>query len=129
MKIGKFAKEAGLNKDTIRYYEKIELIHPEIIGTHRNYTEDDIVMIDIIVKLKRNGFRLAEIKKMFELTEGMDENQKLGHEHMAKIHELQEMFKQKSQDMLEREKEIAEIKAVLKKATSKIDYLLKQNTI
>ena len=37
MKIGEFATCTGLSKDTIRYYEKIDLLHPEIKNKHREY--------------------------------------------------------------------------------------------
>jgi len=39
MKIGEFALCTGLSKDTIRYYEKINLLHPALKNNQREYNE------------------------------------------------------------------------------------------
>ena len=64
MKIGEFAICTGLSKDTIRYYEKMNLLHPEINHKHRNYNKEDIDTVEAILKLKQTGFSLQEIKML-----------------------------------------------------------------
>lgn len=54
MKIGEFAISTGLSKDTIRYYEKINLLHPEVKNKHREYNKQDVVIIETILKLKED---------------------------------------------------------------------------
>lgn len=127
MKIGEFSKVVGLSKDTIRYYEKIGLIKPEVINSHRNYTEEELDNLDTIVKLKRNGFSLDEIKRMFHLTENVKKGQKINNEELTRLMELKAMFSKKYEEMLEREREITEIKAVLERANSKIEYINRLN--
>lgn len=77
MKIGEFADITGISKDTIRYYEKMDLLHPEIINKHRQFNKHDIDVIETILKLKQTGFSLQEIKMLFKWSENTDQNKKL----------------------------------------------------
>lgn len=64
--IGELAKELNLNKETIRYYEKIGILNSpkrESNG-YRYYSEDDRQMLLCIRIAKEYGFTLMEIKKM-----------------------------------------------------------------
>lgn len=49
MKIGEFAICTGLSKDTIRYYEKMNLLQPEIKNKHRYYNKKDIDTVEAIL--------------------------------------------------------------------------------
>ncbi len=67
--IGKLANEANLNIETIRYYERIELLPyaKRNSSGYRFYTEDDIKRLHFIALAKRHGFSLKEIKELLEL--------------------------------------------------------------
>lgn len=67
--VGKLAKEANLNIETIRYYERIELLPyaKRNSSGFRYYTEDDINRLHFIALAKRHGFSLKEIKELLEL--------------------------------------------------------------
>ncbi|MBS4201745.1 MerR family transcriptional regulator [Bacillus sp. FJAT-49732] len=123
MKIGVFSKKVGLNIDTIRYYEKIGLIKPTIVNSHRQYSNEDVDDINTIIKLKRNGFTLLEIKAMFDLSNEVDN----GSNDVNNLFQLKEMFTEKYHDMVQREKQILEIKQVLKRAIGKLDSVLDGN--
>lgn len=64
MKIGEFAICTGLSKDTIRYYEKMNLLQPEIKNKHRYYNKKDIDIVEAILKLNKRDF-LSKKSKCF----------------------------------------------------------------
>ena len=67
--IGKLAKETNLNIETIRYYERLELMPEPSRNSsgYRNYSEEDIKRLHFIALAKRHGFSLKEIKELLEL--------------------------------------------------------------
>lgn len=65
-KIGQVAKELAVNADTLRYYEKIQLLN-NIKRTEtglRLYAEIDITRIIFIKEAQKVGFSLEEIKQL-----------------------------------------------------------------
>ncbi|MFB7159110.1 MerR family transcriptional regulator [Lysinibacillus sp. NPDC056232] len=113
IKISEFATCTGLSKDTIRYYEKMGLLHPEINNKHREYNEDHIEIISTILKLKQCGFSLQEIKILFEWSQNTDENDELTEAEIQNLQKMKILFQNKYKQMIQREKEIKQIKQVL----------------
>ena len=70
MKIGELARKAGLNAQTIRYYER-EGILPEprrrYDSGYREYEEDALQRLLFIKQAKNAGFKLSDVKQLFEL--------------------------------------------------------------
>ncbi|MCP9613180.1 MerR family transcriptional regulator [Levilactobacillus brevis] len=60
--IGEFSKITGLSTDTIRFYEKKELLHPQR-GTRRlrQYTLAQVEHVALLLRLKAAGFTLDEV--------------------------------------------------------------------
>ncbi|WP_342543956.1 MerR family transcriptional regulator [Lysinibacillus sp. FSL K6-4013] len=127
MKIGEFAICTGLSKDTIRYYEKMNLLHPEINHKHRNYKKEDIDTVEAILKLKQTGFSLQEIKMLFDWSGNIDQNKKLTKEETQNLLEIKVIFQEKYEQMLQREHQIKQIKQVLLNIDNKIKQLLEKN--
>lgn len=127
MKIGEIAERTGLSKDTIRYYEKIDLLQPKIQHKQRTYSEEDIVKVDTVVKLKQNGFSLLEIKMLFDWSQNMDKDKELTKEEIEKLILLKETFQNKYTQMLHKEEQIKQIKQVLLRADHKLEWLLEKN--
>lgn len=127
VKIGEFAERTGISKDTIRYYEKIGLLHPELKNNHRDYNNDEIILIETIVTLKQTGFSLLEIKMLIEWSKNMDQNKKLTQEEIQNVLQIKEIFQDKYVQMLQKENNIKQIKQVLLKADHKIEQLLHRN--
>src|SRR5688572_13449920 len=74
MTIGRLAKEAGVNIDTIRYYERNGLI-PEPVrraSGYREYEVADVRRLRFIVRAKDLGFTLAEIAELLSLSADRD---------------------------------------------------------
>jgi MerR family transcriptional regulator, copper efflux regulator len=66
MTIGRLAKQAGVNIDTIRYYERNGLI-PEPtrrLSGYREYGLTDVARLRFILRAKDLGFTLAEIGEL-----------------------------------------------------------------
>jgi len=73
--IQEVAQATGLSAHTLRYYERVGLIHP--IGreenTHRRYTADDVGWIDFLTKLRATGMSIKDMQKYAELQRRGDE--------------------------------------------------------
>jgi MerR family transcriptional regulator, repressor of the yfmOP operon len=124
LKISEFAEITGLSKDTIRYYEKMDLLHPEMKGMHREYNKQNIESIEVILKLKQTGFSLQEIKMLFEWSHNTDQNKKLTNEELQNLLKIQVIFQEKYKQMEQKEAQIKQIKQVLKQANNKMEQLL-----
>ena len=69
------AEATGLSAHTLRYYERVGLIHPidREQNTHRRYTADDVGWIDFLTKLRATGMSIKEMQKYAELQRRGDE--------------------------------------------------------
>lgn len=65
--IGELCDEFGVTARALRFYEDEELIAPERRGTQRLYTDRDRARLAWILRGKRVGFSLAEIKELLDL--------------------------------------------------------------
>ncbi|USD98811.1 MULTISPECIES: MerR family transcriptional regulator [Vibrio] len=66
-KISELAKEFDITTRSIRFYEDMGLIQPERKGSMRVYQRRDRVRLKLILRGKRLGFSLAEIRDLLEL--------------------------------------------------------------
>lgn len=70
MKIGELAEKAGINPQTIRYNER-EGILPQprrrYDSGYREYEEDALRRLLFIKQAKNAGFKLSDVKQLFEL--------------------------------------------------------------
>ncbi|MBU2896250.1 MerR family DNA-binding transcriptional regulator [Vibrio hepatarius] len=66
-KISDLAKEFDITTRSIRFYEDMGLIQPERKGNMRVYQRRDKVRLKLILRGKRLGFSLAEIRDLLEL--------------------------------------------------------------
>lgn len=65
------AEKANINIETLRYYEKIQLINPpdRTENGYRIYPEEVINKINFIKSARECGFTLEEIKELFQISE------------------------------------------------------------
>ncbi|OLQ71305.1 MerR family transcriptional regulator [Photobacterium proteolyticum] len=66
-KISDLAKEFNITTRSIRFYEDVGLLHPSRNGNTRVYKRRDKIRLKLILRGKRLGFSLAEIRELFEL--------------------------------------------------------------
>ncbi len=69
--IGQLARSAGVNVETVRYYQRVGLIReparPQ--GGFRRYPQEAVGRIRFIKRAQRLGFRLQDIAELMELGE------------------------------------------------------------
>ena len=65
--IGELAAEFGVTSRALRLYEEEGLLNPIREGTRRIYRERDRVRLRLILRGKRLGWSLAEIRESFDL--------------------------------------------------------------
>jgi MerR family transcriptional regulator, copper efflux regulator len=74
MKIGELAGHAGVNVQTVRYYERRDLLpEPERTASgYREYDADDLRRLRFILRAKELGFTLTEIRDLLGLRASTD---------------------------------------------------------
>lgn len=66
--ISELAKEFEISTRTIRYYEEVGLLSPKRTSSNqRIFTKKDRAKLKLILRGKRLGFSLEEIKEMIEM--------------------------------------------------------------
>jgi MerR family mercuric resistance operon transcriptional regulator len=89
--IGAFAKVAGVNVETIRFYQRKGLL-PEPdkpYGSIRRYGEADVTRVRFVKSAQRLGFSLDEIAELLRLEDGIhcEEALSLAEHKLKDIHE------------------------------------------
>jgi DNA-binding transcriptional MerR regulator len=92
LRIGDVARSAGVNVQTLRYYERRGLV---VAGFRRHsgqreYDEADINRVKVIKAAQRLGFSLAEIQEMFDLSAHRRTTGELHARATAKVAEIDE---------------------------------------
>jgi len=69
LKVGDVAKQAGVNLQTIHYYERRGLLPkpPRTGSNYRAYPEDAVLRVRFIKRAQELGFTLKEIKELLSL--------------------------------------------------------------
>lgn len=65
--IAQMAQEFGVTHRTVRHYEDLGLIAPERVGTRRVYHRRDRTRLALILRGRRLGFPLPEIRTIIDL--------------------------------------------------------------
>ena len=65
--IAQIAQEFGVTHRTVRHYEELGLISPERRGTTRIYRPRDRTRLNLILRGKRLGFPLEQIRTIIDL--------------------------------------------------------------
>jgi len=72
MTIGRLAEAAGINVETIRYYQRRGLLDEprKPLGGHRRYPPDAVRTLAFIRRAQQLGFSLEEVKSLLALARG-----------------------------------------------------------
>lgn len=99
------AREAGVNVETIRFYQRKQLLDEPTrpLGGVRRYTLDDVARVRFIKSAQRIGFTLAEIAQLLKLEDG------------THCREAQTIATHKLADMEQRIEELQRMAAALQK--------------
>ncbi|MGF1690906.1 MerR family transcriptional regulator [Photobacterium kagoshimensis] len=97
-KISELAKEFDITTRSIRFYEDVGLLAPTRNGTTRIYQRRDKIRLKLILRGKRLGFSLAEIRELFELYD-TDQSDTQLNQMLAIIDEKQALLQQQLNDI------------------------------
>src|SRR5256714_2984739 len=68
--IGELSREFGVTLRALRFYENKGLLSPQRDGLNRLYSQGDRTRLGLILKGKKLGFTLGEIRQMIAVEEG-----------------------------------------------------------
>ena len=125
-KIGDFSSLVNIPIRTLRYYDEIGLLKPEIVDrftNYRYYTEDNVVEAQFITLLKEVGFTLQEIidyKRFLNDFDNNDDNDDGTNQFLLKKQE------QISEEMERLQEQYDKITVLRKKFKGKILTLMKE---
>ena len=89
--IGIFAKTAGVNVETIRFYQRKGLLREpdKPYGTIRRYDDSDVARVKFVKSAQRLGFSLDEIAELLRLDDGThcDEASRLAEHKLQDVRE------------------------------------------
>ncbi len=97
--ITELAREFDITSRTIRHYEDIGLLSPLRKGTQRIFYTRDHVRLGLILRGKRIGFSLAEIREiinMYDLPQGEKKQKSF---LLAKVFKRREMLLNQQEDI------------------------------
>ena len=97
--IGELAEEFGVTSRALRLYEEERLLDPQREGTRRIYNERNKVRLRLILRGKRLGWSLSEIRESFDLYDSS-----LGEE--AQLEWMLEKLAQRRDSLMEQRKDI-----------------------
>jgi len=71
MSIGQLARRAGVAVDTVRYYERNQLLPPagRLASGYRQYSDTELKRLRFIRRAKALGFTLADIRELLSLSD------------------------------------------------------------
>lgn len=105
IKSGELAKQAGVNPETLRYYEREGLLpEPERTESgYRLYAQDDVNQVQFIKRAQELGFSLKEIKELLALR--LDSN--------SSAAEVKKLTQEKIQDIDQKIQSLQAMKKIL----------------
>ncbi len=92
MRIGELAKSAGVDVQTVRYYEREGLIDPpaRTPSGYRSYAAGHLERLTFIRHCRSLDMALSDVKRLVELSQdksvSCDEVNRLVREHLARVH-------------------------------------------
>jgi DNA-binding transcriptional MerR regulator len=90
LRTGEVAERAGVNIQTLRYYERRGLIAQpsRSLGGHRSYPPDTVALVSVIKAAQRLGFTLDEVAVLLEAGHHRRPAPNLKERALAKIEEI-----------------------------------------
>ncbi len=125
MKISEFSDKSNVSIDTIRYYEKLGLLKVDKQSNNRKeYTDNDLKQLKLVLTLKKLGLSLNDIVVLFKLNEIYDNASDDFEEKLSIIKESKSILSKAYNNLLVLESEIKVSKKLLEKTIKKIENVL-----
>ena len=107
--VNQLAEELGITPRTLRFYEAKGLLSPRRVGNNRVYSKRDRARLKLILRGKRLGFSLEEIKEYLDLYNVDPSQQEQMRVLLARIRERLGTLAQQRQDL---EATVSELKDI-----------------
>lgn len=114
--IGELSREFGVTLRALRFYENKGLISPQRDGLNRLYSQGDRTRLALILKGKKLGFTLGEIRQMIAAEEGSDDHDALSLSREKCLEQIELLQKQKA----EIEEGLSELQRIYTSLSSKL---------
>lgn len=114
--IGELSREFGVTLRALRFYENKGLISPQRDGLNRLYSQGDRTRLALILKGKKLGFTLGEIRQMIAAEENTADRDALTFSREKCLEQIQLLERQKA----EIEEGLAELQRIFKSLSGKI---------
>lgn len=68
LSMGEVSRRTGVPLETLRYYDRAGLLGlPRTTGNHRVFDEFSLGLLDVVVRLRRTGMPIGEVRRFTEL--------------------------------------------------------------
>src|SRR5215510_11675454 len=115
--IGELSREFGVTLRALRFYENKGLISPHRDGMSRLYSQGDRTRLALILKGKKLGFTLGEIRQMIAAEEDSTDRDALTFSREKCLEQIHLLERQKA----EIEEGLAELQRIFKSLSGKLD--------
>jgi DNA-binding transcriptional MerR regulator len=108
--VGALADDLGVTTRTLRFYEAEGLINPRRVGAQRVYSTRDRARLRLILRGKRFGMSLAEIREIVDMYDGAasSEQRQLA-TLLGRLEEIATDLRARQQDLRRTLDEVAEV--------------------
>ncbi len=97
--ISELASEFQVTSRALRLYEEGGLLSPQRVGTRRIYSERERVRLRLVLRGKRLGWSLSEIRELFDLYDSNHGKEAQLERMLEKLDERREMLEVQKQDV------------------------------
>jgi DNA-binding transcriptional MerR regulator len=115
--IGELSREFGVTLRALRFYENKGLITPHRDGLNRLYSQGDRTRLALILKGKKLGFTLGEIRQMIAAEENAGDRDALTFSREKCLEQIELLERQKA----EIEEGLAELQRIYKALSGKLE--------
>jgi len=106
--IGEMCDTFGVTARTLRFYESKELLSPVRDGQKRLFTRRDRARLKLILRGKRFGFPLEEIRQLLDLYDVGDQQQTQSRETLARARDHLDELKTQRAELEEAIRDLAD---------------------
>ena len=121
--IAQIADEFGVTHRTVRHYEDLGLISPERRGTQRVYHRRDRTRLALILRGKRLGFPLEEIRTIIDLFDAPRGRRAQLEYVLAQIDERRTDLEQRRRDLEDALTELDEFERRCREDLGRLDHV------
>lgn len=124
--VNELAEELGTTARALRFYEQKGLLSPRRVGANRVYDRRDRARLMLVLRGKRLGFSLAEIREYLDLYEADRSQRSQVQLLLARTQERIAELEQQQQDLAQT---LDELRDVERQALDALDNKVKQEPI